>query len=354
MRILVVDDTALYRKLVSEALREVPGVEVVGTAIDGRLALDKITELAPDLVTLDLMMPNVDGVAVLKRLQSAPNPPGVIVLSALTSDGAAATTEALRLGAFDFVLKPSGVSSQANMEEMRRKLSECVAAFATSRGKTLPARPEVAKPTVVPPVKKPPRRADQAELIVLGISTGGPEALSKLIPRLPGDLAAPLLIVQHMPPIFTRSLADDLHQRSKLNVCEARDGQLAQPGDCLIAPGGKQMKVERTPLGPVVRITEDHPENSCRPAVDYLFRSAAHHYGGRVLAVIMTGMGSDGLIGCRLLKRHGAAVIAQDKATSVVFGMPGAIVEHELADVIAPLGEIAGHILAGVGQGVAV
>jgi two-component system chemotaxis response regulator CheB len=193
-----------------------------------------------------------------------------------------------------------------------------------------------------------------ADIIVLGISTGGPEALARVIPALPESLAAPLLIVQHMPPLFTKSLADDLQRRSNLRVCEAVDGQLAGPGVCLIAPGGKQMRIEATELGPKVVITDDPPENSCRPAVDYLFRSAAHHYGSKVLAIVMTGMGSDGERGCRLLKRQGARVLAQDELSCVVYGMPRAVIENGLADEVVPLAQMAARIASLSCQGAVV
>jgi len=352
VRVLVVDDTAIYRKVVTEALREIDGVEVVGTAINGQLALEKIAELQPDLVTLDLEMPLLSGVEVLQELRRIASPVGVLMLSAFTSAGAAATTEALRLGAFDFVLKPATENFAESLNQLRKRLADRVAAFAQSRN----LGPTTVRPAPVAESKPRASRIvasnlsahqkDRPEVIVLGISTGGPEALNKVIPRLPADLPAPLFIVQHMPPMFTKSLADDLNQRSKLHVSEASDGQLARPGDCLVAPGGKQMKIERTELGPLVHITDDPPENSCRPAVDYLFRSAAHHYGARVLAIIMTGMGSDGTLGCRLLKRHGAPVIAQDKESCVVFGMPSLVIAEGLADRVLPLDRIAAEITA--------
>ncbi len=360
IRILVADDTALYRKIVGDVLRSLPGVEVVGTAFNGQVALERIQELRPDLVTLDLEMPQMSGVEVLQRLRSSDSSAGVVMLSAFTSAGATATTEALRLGAFDFVLKPSGYNPAANMEVLRQRLSACIAAFAHSRGLRLPTiPPDGIQPRVDAPVASapaahvvPPVTGDRPQVIVLGISTGGPEALTRLIPALPADLAAPVLIVQHMPPLFTKSLADDLNQRSQLRVYEAVDGQLAQPGECIIAPGGRQMKIERTEAGPLVRITDDPPENSCRPAADYLFRSAAHHYGVQVLGVVMTGMGSDGALGCRLLKRHGATVLAQDKESCVVFGMPSAVIEQGLANAVLPLRDMAAQITAIAGQGV--
>jgi two-component system chemotaxis response regulator CheB len=329
LRILVVDDTAIYRKIVSDILREIDGVEVVGTAIDGTFALEKIAALKPDLVTLDLEMPQLNGVEVLRQLRAQQSPVGVLMLSAFTSEGAAATTEALRLGAFDFVLKPVSESLLTSSATLRQKLAERITAYAQSRNLANPVQhsaPE--KPKVVTSKIVPARGDEVPEVIVLGISTGGPEALNRVIPALPADLAAPLFIVQHMPP-----------------------------GDCLIAPGGKQMKIERTELGPVVHITDDPPENSCRPAVDYLFRSAAHHYGSRVVAIVMTGMGSDGTLGCRLLKRHGAMVLAQDKESCVVFGMPSIIVADGLADRVVSLNEMPSAIVAATrphaGQGVA-
>jgi two-component system chemotaxis response regulator CheB len=351
LRVLVVDDSALYRKVVSEILRELPDVEVVATAVDGQIALQKIEELRPDLVTLDVEMPQLTGVEVLRHLRERGSETGVIMLSAFTSSSAAATTEALRLGAFDFVLKPTGTDMVESRQQLARRLGDRVAAYMQRSPQT--PRIDAPKPRVE--THRAPEPAERfcidhsaerepPEIIVLGISTGGPEALSRVIPALPKDLTAPLFIVQHMPPLFTKSLADDLNRRSALHVYEATDGQLAQPGDCLIAPGGKQMKIEQSPEGPIVHLTDDPPERSCRPSVDYLFRSAAHEYGGRVLAIVMTGMGNDGALGCRLLKRRGATVLIQDQATSVVFGMPGAVFQDGLADEVLPLADIASRI----------
>jgi two-component system, chemotaxis family, protein-glutamate methylesterase/glutaminase len=356
IRILVVDDTAIYRKIVSEILREIDGVEVVGTAINGQFALEKIAALNPDLVTLDLEMPQLDGVEVLRRLRTDRSPVGVLMLSAFTSEGAAATTEALRLGAFDFVLKPVSDNLQASAATLRQKLSERIAAFTHSRNLTQPAPVTAWQQKSITASRIPASRivsaqtAELPQVVVLGISTGGPEALNRVIPQLPANLAAPMFIVQHMPPLFTKSLADDLNARSQLHVTEAVDGQLAFPGDCLVAPGGKQMKIERTDAGPVVQITDDPPENSCRPAVDYLFRSAAHHYGSKVLGVIMTGMGNDGTLGCRLLKRRGATVLAQDKESCVVFGMPSVVIADGLADRVVSLPDMSAAILGATGQ----
>jgi two-component system chemotaxis response regulator CheB len=357
LRVLVVDDTAIYRKIVSDVLRDIPGVEVVGTAIDGALALEKISELQPDVITLDLEMPHVSGVEVLRRLRAQPQDLGIIMLSAFTTQGAAGTTEALRLGAFDFVVKPSGQSPIESAAQLKRQLSERLAAFAASRGRTLPARidPPAPPQTKVTLSRIVPAACDvPPEVIVLGISTGGPEALTRMIPQLPADLAAPLFIVQHMPPLFTKSLADDLNQRSALRVSEATEGQLARPGDVLIAPGGRHMKLERTEFGPMARLTDDPPENSCRPAVDCLFRAAAHHYGNRALGVVMTGMGSDGTLGCRLLKRQGATIVTQDRESCVVYGMPAMVVEAGLSDTVVPLAEMAKQLVELTGRGAVV
>jgi two-component system chemotaxis response regulator CheB len=359
LRVLVVDDTAFYRKIVADALRAIPEVEVVGTAVNGRAALEKYAELRPDLLTLDLEMPEFDGLEVLTRLETDAAPPGVIMLSAHTSTGAAATTKALGLGAFDFVLKPAGPDPEANARRLAEQLRNMVEAFAAAHApvprqadraaRILRSRAGDARQE--PITSDGPAGSDDAlpavpvEAVVIGISTGGPDALSKLIPRLPADLPVPVLVVQHMPPIFTRSLADDLDARSALRVVEAVDGQAAEAGLVLIAPGGKQMRLAREDERLVVRITDDPPENSCRPAVDYLFRSAARHLGPAVLALIMTGMGSDGTAGIRDLKKRGAFVVAQDRASCVVFGMPAQPIREGLADVVAPLSEIHRHIV---------
>lgn len=354
LRVLIVDDTVTYRKMVSEVLSDIEGIEVVGVASNGKIALSKIEQLRPDLLTLDLEMPEMDGLEVLRALRRAKSSVGAIMLSSLTTEGAQATMEALRLGAFDFVLKPTGSVLKENAVRLRKELQPKLQAFARTRrieGASFDAVP--APRRVVTPA--PP--AGPARVVALGISTGGPKALTCMLPRLPADLPVPVLIVQHMPAIFTRSLAEDLDRRCRLRVCEASDGQEVLPGSVYIAPGGKQMRVERDVERPsfdaVVRITNDPPENSCRPSVDYLFRSVAEVYGGRTVGVIMTGMGNDGALGCRLLKRCGARILAQDEASCVVFGMPRELVREGLADVIAPLDRIADEMTRLVGKGVA-
>lgn len=352
LRVLVVDDSALYRKIVRAALEGIPDVEVIGVAHNGKTALERIVELKPDLLTLDIEMPELDGLGVLRGITEQKLPVGAIMCSSLTSRGAAVTTEALRLGAFDFVLKPVSESPENGLLRLKQDLTPKVNAFATasrvkrSLGSTLAVTDRTSStPVVMPPLINSTGRPLRPDVVVIGVSTGGPAALSHVIPQLPADLAVPVLIVQHMPPLFTKSLADDLRRTSKLTVTEAADGDVIKPGQVWIAPGGKQMKVEYGGSGLVIRVTDDAPERNCKPSVDYLFRSVANCYGGKVLGVIMTGMGDDGTEGCKQLRRVGASIIAQNEATCVVYGMPRNIVENGLATATCPLDQIAPNIV---------
>lgn len=377
LRALVVDDTVLFRKVVSDALATLPDVEIVGTAPNGTAALGKIRELKPDLVTLDMEMPGLDGIGVLEQLRPMPSAPGVIVLSAHTVRGGKLTMKALELGAFDFLTKPNAVGIMDGRDAIAKALAPLVRAFARRReirnllrGQSPtgapphtpsvhePANPSAPQAQAAGSVREGADRLDSVvhrmsrllgatrpEMIAIGVSTGGPNALAQLLPALPGNLGVPVLIVQHMPPIFTQSLAESLNGKCAIRVTEARDGEEAQPNHAYIAPGGRQMKLVPGPAGErILRITDDPPENNCRPAVDYLFRSLANHFPGRTATVILTGMGSDGTLGLRLMKRHGGLSIAQDEATSVVFGMPKEAIAAGVVDVVAPLGQIAGHL----------
>lgn len=365
LRVLVVDDSALYRKIVGQALSGIPGVEVVGTAPDGKIALQKIDHLHPDLLTLDLEMPGLGGLDVLRELRQQSSAVGAIMVSAFTGQGAQATVSALQLGAFDFVLKPAGPDPAANAARLRDDLAGKIEAFARTRAiQQILRQPAVPAPAATAVAASPAddalgiadrlhriaARPVRVRAVAIGISTGGPRALGDMLPQLPADLAAPVLIVQHMPPLFTRSLAEDLNRRCPLRVREAADQQPVVPGEILIAPGGRQMKVEEAAGGICIRITDDPPEHSCRPSVDYLFRSIAAVYGGESLGVIMTGMGNDGTQGCRLLKQKGASIIAQDAASCVVFGMPKEPIEQGIADVVAPLDKIAAEIVRLAGK----
>lgn len=355
VRVLVVDDSAMYRKFVREALSGHDDVEIVGVAHNGRAALDRVAELKPDLLTLDVEMPELDGLGVLKALRERTPPVGAIMCSSLSARGAAVTTSALELGAFDFVLKPAQSSDlQKSMEILRGDLLPKVRAFGAARRR--PRGPSTvvsgganavvnangaksgAGSAVTLPLKK-------AEVVVIGVSTGGPAALSRLLPELPADLPVPVLVVQHMPPLFTKSLADDLRQRCRLKVEEATDGLRFQPGHVYLAPGGKQMKVGFGACGLALAVNDDPPERNCKPSVDYLFRSVAGHYGGKALALILTGMGDDGTEGCRQIKKYHGTVIAQSEASCVVYGMPRNVIEQGLADAVLDLEQIPSEIL---------
>ncbi|MEW6519405.1 MAG: chemotaxis response regulator protein-glutamate methylesterase [Thermodesulfobacteriota bacterium] len=368
IRVLVVDDTVLYRKVLSDILARIPDVEVVGTASNGRIALAKIEQLQPDLLTLDFEMPEMDGLTTLRELQRLKLDVAVVMVSAHTSEGAAVTIKALEGGAFDFIAKPDSSSLEQNRESLLRQLRPVIQSVSTRkllraalRGTRAPVAPvppapgrpaaggPEAKPAVAPPAPEPARivpaaPAGRLAVVAIGVSTGGPNALAEVIPKLPAAFRVPVLIVQHMPPVFTKALADSLNQKSALNVVEARDEEQLLPGKVYLAPGARQMKVVKKAAGEFLQLTDDPPENHCRPSVDYLFRSVAAVYGNRALGVIMTGMGSDGVKGLQLMKRQGAQVIAQDEASCVVFGMPMEAIKAGVADVIMPLQQIAAEI----------
>lgn len=347
VRVLVVDDSAVYRRALRDVLAQIPCVEVVGASSDGRLALQQIESLKPDLITLDLEMPDMNGIDVLRSLSRLNSPVRAIMVSSHTEVGANATIEALQEGAFDFIVKPACASMEDAALQLKEALSTHVSAFIHN------SRPHGApKVLSAAPVCAPPLPAKAAvvnehwicEGIGIGVSTGGPEALRQVIPALSPEITVPIYIVQHMPPIFTKSLASSLNSLSPLPVEEAEHGTWARPGRIYLAPGGQQMKVTRVSGKATIQITSDPPENSCQPSVDYLFRSMARVYRGNCLAVIMTGMGSDGAEGCRLLHKLGARIIAQDAATCVVFGMPRLPIQEGLAHEILPLGAIAGTV----------
>ncbi len=358
LRVLVVDDTAVYRKIVADVIAGISGAEVVGSAHNGRAALMKIASLRPDLVTLDIEMPDMNGIDVLQELKQKHTDVGVIMLSSLTHEGGEMTMRALELGAFDFVPKPQGRSMAENTAAVKNALAPMLAAFRRqrqiarrlARGKNsapfVRAQKRPAAAGRLAAVRPTMKRSSSA-IVAIGISTGGPNALARMMPQLPAKMGVPLLIVQHMPPVFTASLAKSLNAKCAIRVKEAENGEPLLPDTAYIAPGGRQMKVAASADGirRMIRVTDDPPENSCRPSADYLFRSVAHHYVGRATGVIMTGMGADGLLGLKLMKRNGAVVIAQDAASCVVYGMPKGPVECGIVDVVAPLGRIAAEIV---------
>lgn len=352
---MVVDDTVVYRKIVSDVLTSLPGVEVVGTAHNGKAALMKIKTLQPDLITLDIEMPEMNGLQVLEELQRSGIDTGVVMLSTLTQQGGAMTMRALELGAFDFIPKPQSGTMAENMATVKKALEPIIKGFLRSRnirtklsrnGSLRPRRVSAKPAAPVRPMPARGKRMGASSIIAIGISTGGPNALAKMLPMLPANINVPVVIVQHMPPVFTQSLAKSLDNKCKLTVCEATNGEPLKPNVVYIAPGGKQMKIVAGADGKhrVIKITNDPPENSCKPSADYLFRSVADHYIGRATGVIMTGMGSDGTLGLKQMKQNGSVVIAQDEASCVVFGMPKEPIQAGIVDVVTPLGNIAKEI----------
>jgi two-component system chemotaxis response regulator CheB len=342
-RVLIVDDSALYRQSIQNVLRDIADVTVVGVANNGVEALEKIEQLDPDLLTLDVQMPDMDGIEVLREIRRRGLRPGAIMVSSLTAEGAQVTTDALLEGAFDFVLKPSSQDCTANRQQLRDALAEKISAYRGSSG----ARRRIRRPVARRPVaagdvaEAAPAPEAACRAVILVASTGGPEALKVVLPRIPAEFPVPMLVVQHMPAQYTSSLAARLNTMCELNVVEGSDAMEAMAGNIVIAPGGRQMKVEHAGSNLLIRVTDDPPENGVRPAADYLIRSACSALSGSALAVIMTGMGRDGLEGCRQLKRAGGYVFAQHQDDCVVYGMPKAVIEADLADRTLPLGKIA-------------
>jgi len=363
IRILIVDDSAVMRSLLRSVVCADPALEVAGTAADGASALSSLGVLHPDLVLLDVEMPVMDGLVTLRELRRRGHKMPVIMCSSLTQRGAKVTLEALACGASDYVAKPAG---QANREAAIRALGQDLSPKIRALTSSIQARQAAPGqgsatagasflggarlPLFQPPVQ--PHRSQpllsRPTVLVIGVSTGGPAALDVLLPTLPGDFPLPVLIVQHMPELFTKLFAERLDGRCRLRVREASEGDPVRKGAILIARGNWHMEVVAGAYGgapPTLRLNQGPLENHCRPAVDVLFRSAAAVYGAGVLAVVLTGMGSDGMLGCRMIREHGGAVMAQDQASSTVWGMPGAVANAGLAHRVLPLGDIAPEIL---------
>jgi len=356
-RVLVVDGDAGTRQNIVRRLGENGAVEIVGTAINARTALPKTESYRPDVLTVDLVSAEVEGLALAETLRRKQTPVGLVLMV-----GDARSADQLRcrleLAPCEVVLRDEATSA------VERRLLPAVTQAANAFSRATTTRPEgdgrvrvaepaapaspppVAASTPQPPV---PRRCVGAQIVGIGTSTGGPNALARMLPHLPADFPLPILIVQHMPPDFTASLAQSLARTCKLRVREAQGGEVLTGGEVLIAPGGKHLRVVRTELGVQTRITEDPPENSCRPAVDYLFRSLREIYGAATIAVIMTGMGEDGFLGCQQLRAAGAHLIAQDAASCTVYGMPRGPIESGIVDVVTPLDQLATRICEAAG-----
>jgi len=341
IRVLVVDDSAFVRMAVARMLRSEPDIEVAGTAVDGRDAVEKVLELQPDVVTLDVQMPTLGGLEALAQImERCPVP--VLMLSSLTREGADVTLRGLELGAMDFVDK-SSVQGPMNLlglgEELRSKVRALarVPSAALTRGRAAGSRLEAAAP-----------QAANADAVVLAASTGGPAALQAVIPRLPQALPAAVLVVQHIPPGFTRSLAERLAARSALPVREAGDGEEVRRGEVLIAPAGWHMTVRKVGRGVRTRLSLEPADSLHRPSADVLMASAARVWGPRLLGVVLTGMGNDGVAGLRAIRQHKGRTLAESEETAVIYGMPKAAVEAGVVDLQAPLQAIADEIVAAV------
>jgi two-component system, chemotaxis family, protein-glutamate methylesterase/glutaminase len=346
IRVLVVDDAAVMRRLVSDIIGDDPDFEVVGTAANGRLAVDKITQVQPDVMTLDVEMPVLDGLGTLREMRERRLRVPTVMFSTLTERGAEATLDALALGASDYVAKPSNTGSFAASRERVRE--ELLPKLRSLGRRAVPTGAELRAST--------PRRTGRrstCELVAIGCSTGGPNALADVLPALPSSLVAPIVITQHMPPVFTGLLAKRLDGLVDRTVVEAEHGMPVQARTVYLAPGDHHLTVHARGDGAVLHLDQSPPENSCRPAVDPMFRSVASVYGDRALGVVLTGMGHDGLAGARWLVEAGSHVIVQDEASSVVWGMPGAVAAAGLADAVLPLDDVAAAIGAAASAGLA-
>jgi two-component system chemotaxis response regulator CheB len=354
IRVLVVDDSVVIRRLVTDILASDPEIEVAGIAANGRIALDKITQINPDIMTLDVEMPEMDGLQTLAALRKSHPKLPVIMFSTLTERGGVTTLEALSLGASDYVTKPANVgSATAGKERVRDDLIPKIKALC-GRSHIPGAKPSAttgaaARPKAV--FSSIPKSNRIVDIVTIGVSTGGPNALAELMPAIPAKFPVPIAIVQHMPPVFTRLLAERLNANSPVTIREGIAGQELKAGEVWIAPGNYHMVLEKTATGSRIALQQEVPENSCRPAVDVLFRSVARIYGASTLAVILTGMGQDGLRGCEVIREAGGQVLAQDEASSVVWGMPGFVANAGLADKVLPLDQIAAEIIRRVSLG---
>jgi two-component system chemotaxis response regulator CheB len=343
IKVLVVDDSAVMRKMIPSMLERDDELEVVATAIDGDFAINKVDQLKPDVVTLDIDMPRMDGLTALSHIVSKHSIP-VIMLSSLTSRGAALTMRALGMGAVDFICKPKAVSQAGEMAgELISKIK------GAARSKVSHIEPLVL-PKRTPKKRRTETRGGSGKIVAIGASSGGPHALRSLLPKIPGDFGAGIVVVQHMPESFTAMFAQWLDEICEIEVREARNGDLATPGRALIAPGNAHLKVKKRPLGAEVLVEKGNLVNGHMPSVDVLFRSVADEYGSEALGILMTGMGSDGAEGIGHIRKAGGHTIAQDKDSCAIFGMPRVAIEKGYIEGVLPLVDIAPHLISTIGS----
>ena len=365
-KVLIVDDSRIFRNIVEESLADADDIRIVGSVWNGRKAMEFIRANPPDLVTLDVEMPTMDGLDTLRAIRvyndhfrrprhldtfdKAKRPIGVIMLSSLTARGADITIKALEMGAFDFITKPQGQNLKANIESLKRQLLVKIRYF-TTRNSTLttPRRPpRLISTSLSTKPAPPPTGATHSEIqtMVIGVSTGGPRALATILPPICEQTQAPIFIVQHMPPTFTQSLAKSLDAKCRFTVIEGRTDDVVRDHHVYIAPGGRHLLIRKKNNKIYTIVNDQAPEQGYRPSVDVMFRAVAAVYGGNSIAIILTGMGSDGAKGAVILKRAGASVIIQDKETSIVWGMPGSVYASGCADQMLPLEKIPEAVIA--------
>jgi len=375
VRVLIVDDSAVMRKIIASALQKESSIEIVGFAANGLQAIQAIQTYNPDVMTLDIEMPEMDGLTALREIRKVNKYLPIIMFSSLTHKGAQAAVMALTAGASDYVGKPVNTASgiddafkvletelipkiiglakrvkSRKVREVQLANTQAMTSQALSQGKSITAKPLTsARPisTIAVKVNKATSGllAKPAEAVCIGVSTGGPEALMQVFAAFTAPISVPIFIVQHMPADFTALLAARLSSIGVMTVKEAEEGEIAEPGVAYMAPGGFHMALSRPGTKTIIHLNTEPPENSCRPAVDVLFRTAAQVYGGSLLAVMLTGMGYDGLKGAQVIKEKGGQLIAQDEATSVIWGMPGAVVQAGLADTVLPIDKITDEII---------
>jgi len=343
-KILIVDDSAFFRQQIKSIINAHPKLEVIGEASHGREAVDKAIKLKPHVITMDYEMPMMNGVAAVAEIMDK-SPTAILMFSSLTHAGARVTLDALEAGALDYL--PKGYENVAHSNsKLRVQLIEKILAAAQSHPKkAVPVEPEPAPAKATPPTA--PARKSKAtgiqkpSIVLLGTSTGGPVALQKVLTQIPANYGAPILMIQHMPAAFTGAFAERLNKQCKISVREAKDGDTFGPGEALLAPGGKQMMLSAKNK---VKILDGDERLNYKPCVDITFGSAAKYFRKNLLAVVLTGMGSDGRDGARMLKEQGNTVWAQDSKTCVIDGMPSAVIKAELADDVVPLNELAGRL----------
>ena len=358
IRVLVVDDSVVVRRMLTSMLATDPAIEVIGAAANGKIALARIPQYNPDCVVLDLEMPEMDGLQTLSALRKTHKLLPVIMFSTVTERGAAATLDALTLGASDYVTKPSTANGAAG--QISKVIEDLIGKIKVHSARSSRVRAPLQAPPI--PLRSPSESntptadtalepTQPAEVVAIGISTGGPNALAVLMPSLPANLSVPVLIVQHMPRLFTKLLAERLSEKANIPITEAQPGDVLEAGRAWIAPGDYHMTVRRAGTRVTIETNQGPQENSCRPSADVLFRSVAQAYGANTLGVVMTGMGQDGLRGCEAIRGRGGRILVQDEASSVVWGMPGFVARAGLAHRQVPLNELGTEIALRIRKG---